>query len=190
MTINNKKLEARNSHWLHRSDEGAMQHTGKISPHQEAAQHWPRSRWSDIGFQDLTDDEAFVIWLYRCWQHNEPTPYITEHRLAGLMHHDRLHTLIDRLLALCKAFGRDPAMEAPLLGMPLLTWREETLLGMLTARPITIGADCDELARLCFEALHLHGVTLRPVQEMTRMGRNALEIDISRKLGGGWSQGN
>ncbi|MFT4192519.1 MAG: hypothetical protein QM617_13460 [Comamonas sp.] len=146
----------------------------------------PRSRWSDLGFQDLRDDEAFIVWLYRCWQHNEPTPYITEHRLSGLLRHDRLHALIDRLLALYKAYGRDPAMEQPLLGMPLLTWREETLLNMLAPHPVTIGADCDELARQCFESLLGHGVEIRLTQEMTRGGRDALELAIARKLGGGW----
>jgi hypothetical protein len=156
---------------------------------QECAGIRPRSRWSDIGFQDLSDDEAFVVWLYRCWQHNEPTPYITEHRLSGLLRHDRLHALLNHLLALCRTFGRDPAMEQPLLGFPLLTWREETLLSMLTARPITVGADCDELARTCFDALQLHGVSLRPLQQIARAGRNAVEIDIARKLGGGWNTG-
>lgn len=146
----------------------------------------PRSRWSDLGFQDLTDDEAFVVWLYRCWQHNEPTPYITEHKLSALLRHDRLHALLDQLMALYMAFGRDPAMEQPLLGMPLLTWREETLLGMLSPVPVTIGADCDELARKCFDALLAHGAELRVPQEMTRGGRDALELSIARKLGGGW----
>ncbi|MEJ2800713.1 hypothetical protein WAE61_02440 [Comamonadaceae bacterium PP-2] len=146
----------------------------------------PRSRWSDLGFQDLRDDEAFVVWLYRCWQHNEPTPYITEHRLSGMLRHDRLHALLDDLLRLFKAYGRDPAMEQPLLGMPLLTWREETLLAMLTPAPLILGAHCDELARRCFTGLLAHGVELRPPQEMTRCGRDQLELTIARKLGGGW----
>lgn len=146
----------------------------------------PRSRWSDLGFQDLRDDEAFVIRLYRCWQHNVPTPYVVEHPLGGLLRHDRLHALINRLLALFKAFGRDPAMESPLLATPLLTWREETLLAMLTPDPLTIGADCDDLARLCFEALLDHGAEIRVPQEMSRSGRDTVELAIARQLGSGW----
>ena len=145
-------------------------------------------RWSKLGFQDLDDDEAFLVWAYRCWQQEDGPVSLAEHRssLMDLLRQDRLSTVLPDLLALFRAFGPDAAMNESLQGFPLLTWREERLLGVLGEPPQTVSARCDDEAARCRVGLARNGVRLRHPRRIPRCGRDLLELRIARSFGAHW----
>lgn len=157
------------------SDEQWHDQRGRLQP-----------RWSELGFQDLGDDEAFLVWTYRCWQQEDGPASLIERRLMDLLRQDRLSALLPDLLALFKAFGRDIAMNESLQGFPLLTWREERLLGVLGEPPQAISAPCDQEAARCRVGLAQHGVQLRHPHQIPRCGRDLLELRIARSFGAQW----
>lgn len=120
------------------------------------------SRWSELGFQDLNDDEAFCVWAYRCWQMGESEPTLAQHRLAGLLHQERLHKLLQDMFRLFQFIGPDVAMCAHMQACTQLTGREEALLALLCEQDFVQCRNAgDVLAAACREGLRRHSGSLR-----------------------------
>ncbi|KKW68678.1 hypothetical protein AAV94_03910 [Lampropedia cohaerens] len=144
-----------------RADHAAIHITMEPTNHRRRRQDCDiRPRWGQLRFQDLGDDEAFLVWAYRCWQRGQPL-YAERHALSALLHDERLTILLAELRALFAAFGVDAAMHPGLHHMPLLTWREELLLAMLSDIPETVGVHCDPKAMRCRAALSVHQAQVR-----------------------------
>lgn len=136
----------------------------------------PQAQWSGLGFQDLNDDEAFILWAFRCWQFDPTAPVLAEHRLAGLLRHDRLLELLAHLFRFFRACGADHVMAAHLLDHPRLTQHETWLLGLLgepqeLARPAP--AACLEQAALCRQSLARHRAQVRTPATIARHSRGS-----------------
>ena len=157
-------------------------------------EHWndrdghQQPRWSKLGFQDLDDDEAFLVWAYRYWQQeNEPaSPAGHLSSLTDLLRQDPLSTLLPSLLSLFRIFGRDAAMNESLQGFPMLTSREERLLGILGEPPQTVSTPCGEQAARCRVGLAQQGIRLRHPRHIPRCGRDLPELRIARSYGAPW----
>lgn len=142
-------------------------------------------RWSELGFHDLGDDEAFLVWIYRCWQQDDVLAATGGHRLMALLRQDRLDSLMADLLALFRAYGRDSIMRENLQGFPLLTWREEALLALLSGESEP-QSQCDAEARRCRDGLLRHAAQVRHPRHIPRTGRDRLELHIARSFGAEW----
>lgn len=125
-----------------------------------------------LGFSDLGEDEALVVWLYRSWQDHGPTRAIAEHRIAVLLRADRLHRMLGSVFEVYRALGRDPDFLAS--GRATLTPQELRLLRLLAAE-----APASLEASSCRAALATTGVSLRDPARIPRSGRDRLEMAVA-----------
>jgi len=130
-----------------------------------------------LGFQDLGEDEAMLVWLYRQWRQRGPTPAVAEHALAVLLRQARLHVCLDKLFAVFRSMDGQQDEEG-LPDLPLLTLEEERLIHMLSMA-VPPRATTPELHD-CREALQRGGFALRSPAEIPRSGRDRLELAIAR----------
>ena len=84
-----------------------------------------------LGFSDLTQDESFLIALFRHWHRIGPTRAIAEHRLACLLRADTIHPALDSLFRLFSQFPSAADRDGE---TDLLSESEETLLDLLSGR--------------------------------------------------------
>lgn len=123
-----------------------------------------------LGFSDLTQDECFLIALFRQWRRIGPTRAIAEHRLASVFQADGIHSALDSLFRL---FNEYP------LGAPdqnsetdLLSQNEEALLNLLSDQD---HPDKDlALVRKCRRDIENSEIHLRPVSAIDRSGHDRL----------------
>ncbi len=134
------------------------------------------SKFTPLGFSDLTSDEAFVVSVFRHWQSCGTTCREAETSLSDMLQHDRLHhgllSLFDLFATLPDQHGRRFKNDSSLLS-PV----EEALLD-------EIGA-FDTRPKPCVKAfqqvLDEAGTTVRPASEIPRSGYDQLVEIIDRK---------
>lgn len=137
-----------------------------------------------LGFHDLAEDEALLVWLRRQWRSRGPTQAVAEHALAVLLRQARVHACLDELFALFGAI-EDRADNSADGDRPLLNPQEERLIEML-ANPDWAASPLPSLRR-CRCALRRVGLVLRPSSVIPRSGHDRLELAIARSyatLGG------
>lgn len=127
-----------------------------------------------LGFSDLTEDECFLIVLFRDWQHRGATRALAEHAIARYLRRDRLYPVLGTIFAAFRTAGPhdtpflsgDPSLSNDVM----LTETEEELLTILSS--ISVGHDrrLGVEGRLC----------IRPSSEIIRSGRDRLFGDIDR----------
>lgn len=87
---------------------------------------------SELGFSDLTEDEALIVSIYRDWASAPGVKLFFERRIASALFRDRLHHLLETIFAVFREVT--PAAEKmPCLGA-VLSEDEERLLDMLASR--------------------------------------------------------
>lgn len=122
-----------------------------------------------LGFSDLTEDEGFLIVLYRDWRSRGPTRAVGEHALANLLKADRIYTSLGRVFAAFRSVEiqhRDePSDEI------ILTEQEEALL-----------TDLSEIFRpKPNDEPNEPEITVRPASEIFRSGHDRVhgKIELS-----------
>lgn len=131
------------------------------------------SPWA-LGFSDLEDDEAFLIWMYRHWQTAAATLDEAEADLSGRLSRDRLHGCLAAVFDLFRSLGRDPGMTPMRVGAPLLTPLEMGMLDLLTARQ-----EGDDVFACCARSLAGSGVVIRPPATLAASHIDRIESRIA-----------
>ena len=128
-----------------------------------------------LGFSDLTQDECFLIALFREWRRIGPTRSIAEHRLACLLQADGIHPALDSLFRLFNELPRgalDPDDDTDLLSA-----NEEALLDLLSDQD---HPDKDlALIRECRRDIENSEMHLRPAASIERSGQDEVMIRIA-----------
>lgn len=129
-----------------------------------------------LGFSDLTDDEAFVVSVFRHWQSCGVTCTEAESSLSQLLKNDRLYNGLRLLFDL---FGTLPDQHRRTTknDSAVLTSVEEALLDEIGSTD-AMGKRCvEDFQRLLAEA----GTTIRPAPKIPRSGYDCLVETIDRK---------
>lgn len=129
-----------------------------------------------LGFSDLTDDEAFVVSVFRHWQSCGVTCTEAESSLSQLLKNDRLYNGLRLLFDL---FGTLPDQHRRTTknDSAVLTSVEEALLDEIGSTD-AMGKRCvEDFQQLLAEA----GTTIRPALNISRSGYDCLVETIDRK---------
>lgn len=115
-----------------------------------------------VGFSDLTEDEGFLIIIFRDWLRRGPTRAIAEHAIARVLRGDRFYPILN---AVFSTFGRvadahDDCWEDGIV----LTDAEETLLTQIS----------EQLDGLPASAAVPPDIRIRPAAEIERSGHDRL----------------
>ena len=117
---------------------------------------------AQLGFSDLTEDEAFVVCLYRDWHSSGETRPSFEDMIKTALSHDRLFHCIGDVFAVFQDLALD---RFAICGVDdLLSPQEEQLLDALA---LQIGRN-----RSAF------GDVFRPASTIPRSGRDVLQTKI------------
>ncbi|MEM6549234.1 MAG: hypothetical protein AAF713_16000 [Pseudomonadota bacterium] len=121
-----------------------------------------------LGFSDLTEDEGFLVVLYRDWQRRGPTRAVAEHALARLLRSDKVYPVLDAIFVTFDDWSStnveptDPGV--------LLTAEEEALLTRLA-----------EIFRQRMKLLPgPDAMDVRAAEEIVRSGHDRLNAAIDR----------
>ncbi|MGD1888065.1 MAG: hypothetical protein ACFB01_13270 [Cohaesibacteraceae bacterium] len=134
------------------------------------------SEFTPLGFSDLTDDESFIVSVFRQWRGIGPARSIAEHHLATWLRDDVLH---EGLQPLFELFVTLPEREkgVPMSDSSVLSATEAALLEEIGAEGHTnkpgVGQFRDVLAAA--------NVTIRSASEIPRSGHDSLTEAINTK---------
>lgn len=129
-----------------------------------------------LGLSDLTDDECFVISVFRRWQRICPRCEIAQGHLQEALRKDRLYPALGPLFELFRSLpSQIPTGQAA--GSALLSAVEETLLDEIGARSQQRNPSVIEFQKV------LDGTngTVRSVSQIPRSGYDYLFERINRK---------
>lgn len=123
---------------------------------------------ADLGFSDLTEDEALLVSLYREWVSKHLVQHTFERKMSLTLANDALHHVLDDVFAI---FQHVPTDEVPVCGVgDLLSDHEELLLdavSMHLSRPIKkIGKNRVPM--------------IRPTIEISRTDRDILRFRVNQ----------
>ena len=121
-----------------------------------------------LGFSDLTEDEGFLIVLYRDWRSRGPTKAIGEHALANLLKKDKIYASLNEIFITFRAIEKEHDDE--LIEDVILTETEELILTNLSVvfQPQSyIGSNETK-------------IHVRPATEIFRSGHDKLHDRIGR----------
>jgi hypothetical protein len=129
-----------------------------------------------LGFSDLTDDEAFVVSVFRHWQSCGATCEEAESSLAELLRNDRLYNGLRLLFDL---FGTLPGQHRRTMknDSSVLTAVEEALLEEIGST----GAMGKRCVKAFQQLLAEKGTAIRPAPKIPRSGYDCLVETIDRK---------
>lgn len=164
-------------------------HAGACATDTEACQncalaalthHLSQRPQARLGFTDLEENEALLIWLCRRWYDGCARRQEIEAEIARDMAHDAYAAVLLYLFALLAALEQPDQHVDP--GWPLLSAQEIRLLNLLGAAEAP--TDVAELPA-CHGALAAAGIRIRPSRKIFASGRDALNarIDSAHPLG-------
>ena len=126
-----------------------------------------------LGFTDLEEDEALLVWLCRRWYQGMRDRAQIEAELTADMSQDAYAAVLLYLFALLAALPDPETQTDP--GWPLLSAHEMRLLDLLGhRRPV---ASVPGLGG-CLNALHAAGIRIRPCQHIVASGQDYLTARI------------
>ncbi|MEM7733470.1 MAG: hypothetical protein AAF280_11890 [Pseudomonadota bacterium] len=121
-----------------------------------------------LGFSDLTEDESFLIILFRDWQRRGATRALAEHAIARDLRRDKFYPLLDAIFISFRSEG--PGDRVTDADGVILTEAEETLLTRLSSmsarHPDGPAADAP--------------LAIRPASQIVRSGRDRVLGDLNR----------
>ncbi|MEM1161235.1 MAG: hypothetical protein AAGJ28_09900, partial [Pseudomonadota bacterium] len=121
-----------------------------------------------VGFSDLTEDESFLIVLFRDWQRRGPTHAVAEHAIARLLRNDRFYPALESVFRTFRDVDRRRVHYSE--DGVLLNETEETLLTHVARRLGSQGGPGQQRA----------AVAIRPASEIDRSGHDRLQGDVDR----------
>lgn len=129
-----------------------------------------------LGYSDLTDDECFIISVFRHWQELGPTRLAAEKRLSVRLRDDTLYEGLKYLFELFRSLPCSRSSQT-LSRSALLSETEEDLLTRLA----TEGRAYDANIQRFRQVLSLANVTIRPANKIPRSGHDQLLETIDRR---------
>ncbi len=127
-----------------------------------------------LGFNDLDEDEAFLVWMYRHWQTSAGTVQAAEAEMITRLNRDRVHACLETVFALFRTLDRDPNMDALRAGSPLLTPLETGMLDQLA-----LNQDETSVFTRCARALAEAGAVIRAPSSLAPSDLDRIESRIA-----------
>lgn len=127
-----------------------------------------------LGFSDLSEDEAFLVWLYRHWQTSAETTESAETEILGRLSRDRIYGCLEAVFTLFRTLNSDPNMDESKAGSPLLTPLE---LGMLDQ--VALNNDQTSVFTSCARALAGAGAIIRAPSSLASSDLDRIESRIA-----------
>lgn len=134
------------------------------------------SRLASLGYADLTDDEAFIVTVFRYWQMIGPTHAVAERRLSMQLRRDKLNGGFLALFDIFKTVPR-PHEHTEQNESGVLSAAEEALLEIIGSIDHSQPPSVSEFQRV----LHSANVRIRPSSRIPRSGHDELSEQIDSK---------
>jgi hypothetical protein len=129
-----------------------------------------------LGFSDLTNDEAFVVSVFRHWQYCAPACDEADRSLINMLSGDRLYDGVQPLLDLFKALPEWHRRKTR-NDSSVLTSIEEALLDEIG----TVSTATNRCVKAFQQVLMESGTAIRPASEIPRSGHDQLLEVINKK---------
>ncbi|MEM9330646.1 MAG: hypothetical protein AAGA53_04925 [Pseudomonadota bacterium] len=127
------------------------------------------TEFQPLGFSDLTEDESFIISIYRDWRRHWPASVLAERRLTERLRNDCLYDGLEPLFQLFRMYCQKEVFPQE-NNSALLSMAEETLLNEIGSKAVEKETSVEQFQTVLKSA----NVNIRPASAIPRSGHDRL----------------